>query len=164
MIFYLAVGTDNMTKILGTQADAAKVNKDFVQIDIPTDKAGLMAWIQQMLDETLNAIEPEVSGSTEAVVTIHRCSECNEPQFQTPSGLTCENGHGGADSVDEPVTPPKPVVHHNPQVAEILTALEVGEFIETVGEKRLQEIELCIAVRRDKLNRTAAKEADVEAD
>lgn len=24
------------------------------------------------------------------------CSVCNEPQFETPSGWTCENGHGGA--------------------------------------------------------------------
>ena len=138
MIFYLAIGTNNMTKILGTQADAAKVNKDFVQIDIPTDKAGLMAWIQQMLDETLNAI----------------------PSMISEDGPMPEPG----PVIELPPEPSKPVVHHNPQVAEILTALEVGEFIETVGEKRLQEIELCISLRRDKLNRTAAKEADVEAD
>ena len=24
------------------------------------------------------------------------CSECSEPQFNTPSGVTCSNGHGGA--------------------------------------------------------------------
>jgi len=24
------------------------------------------------------------------------CSDCNEPQFMTPSGPTCKNGHGGA--------------------------------------------------------------------
>lgn len=148
MIFYLAIGTHNMTKILGTQADAAKVNKDFVQIDIPTDKAGLMAWIQQMLDETLNA-----------VVTVEP-----EPEMITIATADMRADKDGAPSISHTIPAPKPVVHHNPQVAEILTALEVGEFIETVGEKRLQEIELCIAVRRDKLNRTAAKEADVEAD
>jgi hypothetical protein len=26
------------------------------------------------------------------------CSICNEPQILTPSGVTCKNGHGGADS------------------------------------------------------------------
>lgn len=26
------------------------------------------------------------------------CSVCNEPQAETPGGLTCENGHGGAPS------------------------------------------------------------------
>jgi hypothetical protein len=28
-----------------------------------------------------------------------RCADCGEPQFQTPSGITCSNGHGGAVSV-----------------------------------------------------------------
>jgi hypothetical protein len=26
------------------------------------------------------------------------CSVCGEPQFMTPSGSVCKNGHGGADS------------------------------------------------------------------
>lgn len=25
------------------------------------------------------------------------CSVCGEPQFMSPSGVTCKNGHGGAD-------------------------------------------------------------------
>lgn len=28
------------------------------------------------------------------------CSECREPQFETPSGVTCTNGHGGADPLE----------------------------------------------------------------
>jgi hypothetical protein len=28
-----------------------------------------------------------------------KCSICNEPQFATPHGLVCSNGHGGADSL-----------------------------------------------------------------
>ncbi len=28
-----------------------------------------------------------------------RCADCGEPQFETPSGLVCKNGHGGADSI-----------------------------------------------------------------
>lgn len=55
MIAYLALDTEGQTKILGTQADAKAVNKQFTQIDIPVDKPGLLGWIQQMLDETLNA-------------------------------------------------------------------------------------------------------------
>lgn len=55
MIFYLAVDAEGKTKLAGNQADAKALNKDFQQIDIPVDKTGLMAWIQQMLDETLNA-------------------------------------------------------------------------------------------------------------
>lgn len=30
-----------------------------------------------------------------------RCSMCGEDQMLTPSGLTCPNGHGGADPIDE---------------------------------------------------------------
>lgn len=65
MIFYLAVDATGRTLIKGTQADAREANRDFTQIDIPTDKAGLMAWVQQMLDETLNA-QPAETGSVAA--------------------------------------------------------------------------------------------------
>jgi hypothetical protein len=27
------------------------------------------------------------------------CPVCKQPQFQSPSGLTCSNGHGGAESI-----------------------------------------------------------------
>lgn len=33
------------------------------------------------------------------VILCNKCSICGEPQFNTPSGITCVNGHGGADSV-----------------------------------------------------------------
>ncbi len=26
---------------------------------------------------------------------------CREPQFETPSGITCKNGHGGAPSIEK---------------------------------------------------------------
>ena len=29
------------------------------------------------------------------------CSLCREPQFETPSGITCKNGHGGAPSIEK---------------------------------------------------------------
>lgn len=41
-----------------------------------------------------------------------KCSTCGEPQFNTPSGVCCKNGHGGADPIEEekpttPTVPPK---------------------------------------------------------
>lgn len=54
MIFYTARNDENRLQIVGTQADAKAINKAFEQIDIPTDKAALMAWAQEMfarLDE-----------------------------------------------------------------------------------------------------------------
>ena len=29
------------------------------------------------------------------------CAVCGEPQFETPHGVCCSNGHGGADSVEK---------------------------------------------------------------
>ncbi|QHJ81449.1 MAG: hypothetical protein [Bacteriophage sp.] len=34
------------------------------------------------------------------------CSVCMKPQFSSPSGVTCENGHGGAPAYEKPVSPP----------------------------------------------------------
>jgi hypothetical protein len=31
------------------------------------------------------------------------CSVCKEPQFETPSGVTYVNGHGGADPLEDAV-------------------------------------------------------------
>lgn len=56
MIFYLAIDSEGRTIIQSTQEAIKDINdKEYQKIDIPTDKTGLMAWVQQMLDETLNA-------------------------------------------------------------------------------------------------------------
>lgn len=52
MIFYTAINDEGRTILCGTQADAKAINKDFQQIDIPVDKHGLQAFVQ----ESLNAI------------------------------------------------------------------------------------------------------------
>lgn len=55
MIFYLCNGN----QLVGTQADAKPLDPDFVQIDVPTDKAGLMAYINTLLtDREVSAPEP----------------------------------------------------------------------------------------------------------
>lgn len=43
----------------------------------------------------LHAEEPEMVTSTGLV-----CAVCRRPQFDTPGGRSCENGHGGADGVE----------------------------------------------------------------
>ena len=56
MIFYLAIDGDGKTWIKPTKESAKDINdKVYEQIDVPDDKPGRMAWIQQMLDETINA-------------------------------------------------------------------------------------------------------------
>lgn len=44
MIFYLC---NNLT-LVGTQAEAKALDKNFVQVDVPTDKAGLMTYINDI--------------------------------------------------------------------------------------------------------------------
>lgn len=48
MIFYVALDENGNKQLRGTQADARAVNRNFEQIDIPTDKAGLMAFVQDL--------------------------------------------------------------------------------------------------------------------
>ena len=44
------------------------------------------------------------------------CSVCMKPQFSSPSGVTCENGHGGAPAYEKPVPPPVVVAPPVPEV------------------------------------------------
>lgn len=46
------------------------------------------------------------------------CSVCMKPQFSSPSGVTCENGHGGAPAYEKPVPPPVVVAPPVPEVTE----------------------------------------------
>jgi len=36
--------------------------------------------------------------------TLPRCAVCGEPQFESPSGVTCKNGHGGAGALPGPAS------------------------------------------------------------
>lgn len=62
------------------------------------------------------------------------CSECGKPQFSTPSGVTCENGHGGA-----PGTPTQyPELERMRAVGE--ESRSIGSFLDWLCE---QGITLC---------------------
>ena len=101
MIFYLAVNADHKTMIVGTQADAKALNKDFEQIDIPVDKAGLMAWVQMMLDETINVVPEEApaqpaeeptSRSVEDILAASEAAEAAEEAAQQRSYAEVSTG------------------------------------------------------------------------
>jgi hypothetical protein len=55
MIFYTALDERGHRQLRGTQADAKAVNRVFEQIDIPTDKPGLMAFVQGLYEQIDNA-------------------------------------------------------------------------------------------------------------
>lgn len=46
--------------------------------------------------------KPDIEYGPDTTGTGTFCSSCGKPQFETPSGVTCENGHGGSDA-KEPV-------------------------------------------------------------
>lgn len=130
MIFYLAVDAEGKTKLAGNQADAKALNKDFQQIDIPVDKTGLMAWIQQMLDETLNAQDP-VAGQSEAYPTDPETIDDVEAILYEFVGL----GGGDGDTIKEFAERIAALVPEAPAVMPLAVA-EPGE--ETYAEKTLR--------------------------
>lgn len=83
MIFYLCNGN----QLAGTQADARQLDRNFVQVDVPTDKAGLMAYINELMARAPVAPEPELvrpepTNSPEVKASTvenewTRCPKCN---------------------------------------------------------------------------------------
>ena len=62
-----------------------------------------VGWMQELLDASR-----EADARYEDYLMRHRgyvpgvfCAECLKPQRSTPSGLVCENGHGGVESISE---------------------------------------------------------------
>lgn len=57
--------------------------------------------IPQPIDsEDGDAADPIPEINPEDCLTGTNCAECGAPQFETPSGVTCENGHGGAEAAE----------------------------------------------------------------
>ena len=60
--------------------------------------------IKENIAKDVNSVEEENEQvDFEAEYTGTNCSICGEPQFTSPSGITCENGHGGAEPAAEEV-------------------------------------------------------------
>jgi hypothetical protein len=58
MIFYLALDDVGFRQLRPTQAEAKAISKNFQQIDIPTDKAGLQQAVQELLTEADQLRQP----------------------------------------------------------------------------------------------------------
>ena len=56
--------------------------------------------LQKMADKFLGEPKPYYMDE-EKKWTGKNCSVCGEPQWETPSGVTCKNGHGGADPMGD---------------------------------------------------------------
>lgn len=60
------------------------------------------AWLMKMaagMAQRIAEAQREEALSANLGNTGTNCSECEQPQFSTPSGVTCPNGHGGADAM-----------------------------------------------------------------
>lgn len=59
MIFYLAVDENGRSSYVGTQADARAINRNFEQIDVPTDKPSLLVFLNEMQARIDGAPNPD---------------------------------------------------------------------------------------------------------
>ena len=85
MIFYVATNAEGQRTLCTTQAEAKAIDKDFAQLDIPTDKTGLRDAIQELLsliDGQVVSSEPESQESTPAPVSVQAPAQ-KDPILQT---------------------------------------------------------------------------------
>jgi hypothetical protein len=57
-----------------------------------------ISWMRDLLD-TVREAENTYDERQASKPVQTWCIECLEPQFETPSGLVCKNGHGGSPSL-----------------------------------------------------------------
>ncbi|MDD9148133.1 hypothetical protein OYT88_06175 [Sporolactobacillus sp. CQH2019] len=72
-----------------------------------------------------------------------KCSVCGELQFDTPSGISCKNGHGGAAPATETAEPPIKLETVRAKLAKLAQAgkqKEVKALITSFGFKKLSAI------------------------
>lgn len=60
MIFYIATDTNGKKHALTVEAEARKIDKNYVTIDQPNDKASLKALIQESFD-TIHALDNQIA-------------------------------------------------------------------------------------------------------
>ena len=59
MQFYLCEVKDGV-QLAGTQADAKTLDRGFTPVDVPTDKAGLMAYVNRLFERINGKVDPVV--------------------------------------------------------------------------------------------------------
>lgn len=97
---------------------------------IPTDQ-------DAELSVELNKDEWEERKFQQENLTGDKCSVCGEPQFNTPSGVCCKNGHGGADPAKpasiEPPGEPVPRALDDLMTANQVTVDEIKKVVASKG-------------------------------
>jgi len=113
--------------------------------------------------------EPEPEPELTSCPKVGYCSECGEPQYKTSSGLVCENGHGGAPTLDEPPAPepePEPEVspEPDPEPEEGTVESAPSEDAEDEDEEEEEQEETPLEVPEiDDILQPTATEEDVDS-
>jgi hypothetical protein len=131
VIFYLANGQT----LCGTQAEAKAIDRDFVQIDIPTDKPSLMAFVQNLYDQAGQSevlAQPDLPVAItfdegESITVVHRTATVAEAEEWIATGLAegflgkedVEQGRYGIDAPEEMVNP-EPTIIPVPHTAQLV--------------------------------------------
>jgi hypothetical protein len=66
VIFYETINGAGLKQLAPTQADARAIDRSFVQVDLPTDKAGYMGYVNRLLAR-ISELENQIGGSAPAV-------------------------------------------------------------------------------------------------
>lgn len=83
MLFYVAVNQKGFRQVCKTQAEAKAIDKDFIQLDIPTDKDGLRDAVQELLT-LVDAVVAQQSQEAEITPQRPQIEPQALPPAQTP--------------------------------------------------------------------------------
>jgi len=90
---------DEVTKLVDSIINGSSAKNDSKPSDQDTDSE------ESVADDSYSEGSDDAPWSDseeEKDYTGSYCGVCGEPQYATLSGVTCDNGHGGADSVENP--------------------------------------------------------------
>lgn len=122
MKFYRAIDAAGKLRLATTQVGAKAINKDFDDIDVPTDKPGLHAFLSELLDQ-VPPIAPPQDGSQQEEQT-------SGPQSEDLPWVSAD---------ESPATEPAPSPAPTVQAAPVTQADDVIHFI--LNEARTHQVE-----------------------
>lgn len=144
MIFYIATDPTGLKHVLTVEAEARKIDKNYVEIDQPNDKASLKKLIQESFDH-IHQLEQQIAGSAPGVG-----SERSQEQVSDAPSVSPDQAEPSlrSDSILEESRPLKPTgiaSDGHPVVRPHWT----GPQLEVMFNKRPEHVQdICYAISR----------------
>lgn len=143
MIFYLCQ-TEDGPQLAGTQADAKALDRNYEQVDLATDKAGYMAYVNILLRTSTPASAPEPYVEQD---------EEGEPRLVAPEPDLKHKNKGGPDWQSAPPAGScKRCISMSAaarQIEGIMAATNIEQTLYDCDEPFLDRIQAVITARRD---------------